>query len=536
MTQPMGSAGTGLRNPIWLLALLAAMLSLQLSLGVCVQEDAFISFRYAQNLVEGHGLVYNPGEPVEGYTNFLWTLFVAVGMGLGIDPVPLSRFGGMASGVALLLLVFGFARNDDADRRVTGGLVAAALVALAPAVISESVQGLETVFFALLVTAGVLMTVRGRRLEASNESGALRALALGTAVTALSAMTRPEGVGVFALALMGAAVWRWREGGRLLARSDLFAVVIFLLIYLPYWLWRFNYYGYPLPNTFYAKTGVGIAAVWSGLDYEWKFLTSNPVLLLLTLWAIYRGIIGRRKDGQAGPKLATDPLFTTAGIVVLGYLLYVISVGGDFKATFRFIVPVLPLWAILVDGAISRNGWPLGALRQWRFGQFVPWVVLLAIVLSSMSSIPKFRQWAEERSWDLQRRTLCGKYLASYADPGDTLAIHSAGIIPFYSGLETIDMWGLSDLHIAHRKMPDKGRRFVPGHFKVDDGYAFARQPTYFVDEQLFVSERPVQDLARRVFRGSRFLDRYETRNVPLDLSDVPRSAPLYFNFVELKR
>jgi hypothetical protein len=272
------------------------------------------------------------------------------------------------------------------------------------------------------------------------------------------------------------------------------------------------------------------------LDYEWRFLVSNPILVLLTLWAVYRGVVGRREDRRAGSTAVEDPLFATAGAVILGYLLYVVSVGGDFKATFRFIVPVLPLWAVLVDGAISRSGWPLGRWRHRRLGRFVPWVVLLAIAVDSMASMPAFRRWAEERAWDLQRRTACGKYLADYADPGDSLAIHSAGIIPFYSGLYTIDMWGLSDLHIAHRKMPETGRRFVPGHFKVDDGYAFSRKPTYFVDEQSFVSESPVPDLAHRIFRGSRFLDRYQTRSAPLDLGDEPGSAPLYFNFVELKQ
>src|SRR5690606_38133881 len=50
-----------------------------------LSDDAFISFRYAQNLVEGHGLVYNPGERVEGYTNFLWTVLAAGVIAFGGD-------------------------------------------------------------------------------------------------------------------------------------------------------------------------------------------------------------------------------------------------------------------------------------------------------------------------------------------------------------------------------------------------------------------------------------------------------------------
>lgn len=53
------------------MALLLGLAACELALGLCVQEDAFISFRYARNLVDGHGLVFNPGERVEGYTNFL---------------------------------------------------------------------------------------------------------------------------------------------------------------------------------------------------------------------------------------------------------------------------------------------------------------------------------------------------------------------------------------------------------------------------------------------------------------------------------
>jgi arabinofuranosyltransferase len=52
-----------------------------------VQDDAFVTLRYAQNLAEGAGLTWNPGERVEGYTNFLWALLLVVAFRLGIDPV-----------------------------------------------------------------------------------------------------------------------------------------------------------------------------------------------------------------------------------------------------------------------------------------------------------------------------------------------------------------------------------------------------------------------------------------------------------------
>ena len=64
-----------------------ALLAWLVSLSWWLTDDAFISFRYARNLLEGHGLVFNPGERVEGYTNFLWVLELAALWGLfGLRP------------------------------------------------------------------------------------------------------------------------------------------------------------------------------------------------------------------------------------------------------------------------------------------------------------------------------------------------------------------------------------------------------------------------------------------------------------------
>ena len=68
------------------------------------QDDAYISFRFARNLVRGHGLVFNVGERVEGYTNFLWTVISAIPMALGhADPLHAMQWLGF------VLLIVGYA-------------------------------------------------------------------------------------------------------------------------------------------------------------------------------------------------------------------------------------------------------------------------------------------------------------------------------------------------------------------------------------------------------------------------------------------
>src|SRR5215208_1233784 len=68
-----------------------------------VIDDAFISFRYAANLAHGHGLVFNPGERVEGYTDFLWTVLIAAFMKVGIDPGQVALLIFLASSSALVV-------------------------------------------------------------------------------------------------------------------------------------------------------------------------------------------------------------------------------------------------------------------------------------------------------------------------------------------------------------------------------------------------------------------------------------------------
>ena len=98
----------------WILAsLLLLLLLLAWSLRF-VQDDAFISFRYAHNLVLGEGLVWNPGERVEGYSNFLWTLAIAAGLGAGIEPV------GFSYGLGLICLAASLLFTYSLGQRLTG--------------------------------------------------------------------------------------------------------------------------------------------------------------------------------------------------------------------------------------------------------------------------------------------------------------------------------------------------------------------------------------------------------------------------------
>jgi len=494
---------------------LLSLAGLMLIQGHCVQEDAFISFRYAANLIDGHGLVYNPGERVEGYTNFLWTVMIAGAMALGADPAVTAHLTGMAAALLLCGLVFCVARMVRPGRRWAG---APALVLLAgtPGLAAEAVQGLETVWFALLVTLGVAMAARAL------ETARTRPAVWSAVALVLAALTRPEGGLVLALTVAG-VLYCARRAGVPVRRWLAIAAGLFVLVYGPYWWLRYDWYGYPFPNTFYAKTGGGVHHLVRGLGYLGRFLLNHPVLALLTAAAVPGARAVFRRDVR--PALAL-PL-----VVTIGYLAYVVVVGGDFKQTWRFVLPVLPLWALLLDG------WATDRLARRRSTVRLAWLLVAAVVLNALPSAYGTLRWSRQRARDLERRTVCGEWLRDNAPADAVLAIHSAGIVPFVSGLRTIDMWGLNDLHIAHRRMPDMGRARPAGHEKVDYDYVFGLAPDYILPRGwALVTDGPYEGIAGAMFQDVAAWEahrrHYRERSVLLPPAPG-ETTPRYFNFVE---
>jgi hypothetical protein len=158
-----------------------------------VCDDAFISFRYADNLVRHGELVWNLGEKVEGYTNFLWTMVMAGVLALGLDPVPWSKMLGITCSLGTIAVVVRFGLRSCGGR---GGAspwdtLPGWMLAAAPAYACWSTGGLETALFTLLATLAFTGYLRERADRARRP--------LSGVCFALAAMTRPEGVLLFGL-------------------------------------------------------------------------------------------------------------------------------------------------------------------------------------------------------------------------------------------------------------------------------------------------------------------------------------------------
>src|SRR5262245_36915742 len=340
-----------------------------------VTDDAYISFVFSRNLAEHGQLAFNLGQPVEGYTSFLWTFVLGLGMLAGIPPEWSSRVLGTGCALATLYVVFRLA-GRALGRRTPWAAVPALLLACSSGFACWSSGGLETQLYTLLVAAALDALV-----AAASQPRALRRAGV---LLALASMTRPEGPMV--AAVLGAA-WlaarlvararRTPSGG---FREEAIAVAWFLGLWAPWFAWRWWYYGWPFPNTYYVKA----SGPWvnpelprqmldNGLYYVWVWLRQSHVLHALPLAVL--GLVAAR------PGTPRFLLTATCAVFSLAYLAYTVSVGGDFMGLHRFIMPMFVVAALAVTlGAEWLAGTLQAARALGRVGALVGPAVAAALV------------------------------------------------------------------------------------------------------------------------------------------------------------
>jgi hypothetical protein len=448
-----------------LLTLSAALLVAHSLVWNFVTDDAFISFVYSRNLAEAGQLVFNLGERVEGYTNFLWTVLLAGLMKIGLMPEITSRALGTMFGIASF---FGCARlmravRSDPEPSAWDALPALFLCA-SPGYACWSSGGLETQMFTFFFTLGAARYLV-RDLDGRAPDG-WTGLWFG-----LAALTRPEGVLFFALTGAHRLVVLLRRRAPL-STGDVAATVAFLALVVPHALWRHHYYGWWLPNTFYIKASGGAGTWGQGGYYLLRMAEALHVWAVLPLAFIAIG-------------LTRGPLRVLAGYVLFVaavFYVYVASVGGDFMGLYRFALPVLPLLFVLAAGSLRAIGERLP-------GRPITGVALVVVLLVAHGAhaLPitrRAQQIGADRGidtpgflrWYTADRAAIGKWFGAHRQPDDFAAVGGAGAQVYYSRIPSLDCYGLSDAYIAHKVKPVSNR---PGHQKYAPlDYQLSRRPT----------------------------------------------------------
>lgn len=431
-------------------------------------DDAMISMRYAQNLANGYGAVWNAGQaPVEGFSNPLWVGLMAF---FHLLPIPGSKISlavqisGALFIAATLFIVKKIA--DEVTDQPTVGLIAAGMTAFYVPLHNWALQGMEVSALVLVVSLASLFAIR--QLKSSQFSLWMYIL-LGVSTLIRIDMFVLFGVIWLAFVLLD---------GNNRRRHLIWGFGTLLVFLLGQTLLRFWYFGDALPNTYYLKmSGV---PVWfraaHGLYVFWQMLWMTNWLLYLVPFVV--AIYWR------------DRYCLLLLTIWVAFSVYSIYVGGDAwehrGGSNRFIANAMPIFFVVFVYAVDKiRSVLISAAGNWeKLGLDLAAAAFFAISLVSFNTMQDAN--ALERFFfrvqplfvkGSQRYTEMGLMIKEMTTEQASVAVVTAGAIPYFSERPAIDLMGKSDPVIAHQKMRVNLSRygivnFRPGHSKWDYAYS----------------------------------------------------------------
>ena len=492
-------------------------------------DDAMVSMRYARNLAEGHGLVWNPGDPpVEGYSNLLWTLGMAVAHLLGLPDGQVSLLV-MVTGALLL------AANLVLVRAIAARLAPAApgtavlamlMTALFFPLAYWTLRGMEVGLMATAILASVLLALRITQGSGRREVWLLAGvLAAGTLIR--DDFVVPAAV-IAAYTTLNTASTDRRAVGLALAAVPLAVVAA-------HTGWRLLYYGDPLPNTYYLKLG--------GVGLDTRLSRGGQVLVELGAISLFAPL-ALAAVGLAGARDVPRRALALPAVVLAGQAAYTAYVGGDawewLGFADRYMAPVVPLLLVLAAlgvralftapaSAAARLAAGLAfafaamfavvpAVREWLFF-FIPragwyqdlagyaplavwfaalsllgargrlrspagapsatgrvaWAVTAALTVLAISAAD-LESWRRANAPEVRADAAMARYglaIREVTDAKASVAVVWAGAIPYFSRRPAVDLLGKSDPVIAHG--PSRPIGFTPGHTKWDYRHSIGR-------------------------------------------------------------
>lgn len=444
-------------------------------------DDSYITMRFAENVSRGLGIVYNEGQRVEGTTSIGFMALLAFFGLIGIRRLDIiAMLIGVLAFIATVVLAWRFI-----SRQHKGPLGRPEAFTLAFLCGSLSIwvwtwSGMETPLLILAYLGAFLIHLH----EQERERGFPWASAL---VTVGAGMLHPDGILIAAPLFLS---WLIPFNRRRAVRGFFYGFLSTILFGV-FWAARWAYFGFPMPNTYYAKmSNAGFGLIRLGIIYFLVFYIATLVPFFATVFGIEL-----RKHWRTWPRwiwLAFGmAAANTAGVV---------SMGGDFYPFHRFMMPSLPLitlvfWKFYRDrtglrpAKISKRVGkqvqaPATAQNQTGQKISVPYsfnkglaksflVVILMNVFAFVWTIQGIMFDALQKV--VKDFTVTGRAFSELMPNDHTVATLPIGAFGFFSGLPILDMAGLVEVSIAHRPLPT-GHHLV-GHEKVDHAYILSFCP-----------------------------------------------------------
>jgi len=433
-----------------------------------IGEDCFITFRYAENFASGKGLVYNAGEWIEGYSNFLWVIILSFFSFLGYNTIDVAKILS-ALFYALILFPASYFFIHTGQKKVHSSRVLVPVLLLFNPMLHYHVDRcLETPLYTFLLLLAFYL-IKYRKYF------------LSSLIFLTVALTRPEG---FIYFCAGAILPLW-DGFKFFLRvrkhismiktrpiSEFF--IPFIVGFLAYIFWRHHAYGYFLPNTVYLKVSKwnfiqnpSVDDLWN-FTVSWSFLPLLAIISFIFLLKVRKG--SREKKGVF--------ILGVASLLIIAYNTYI---GKVLAEPFRHLVPLIPFLIIIIGEGFRQVAEKLKNL-------FLIWTIAIIIGLMNFYTVNNYDAPASRlhirtiqflTKWDLIERIrwFFGPPLWLNGEAGEAIrkiipkdslgAVDQMGQFGYYSKLRLIDLGGLIDTHIAHQGFSKE--------------YLFSRNPDYCI-------------------------------------------------------
>lgn len=466
-------------------------------------DDAYISFRYGKNMINGNGLVFNKGEYVEGYTNLLWTVITAPFT--FIEFVDVSYFTLTLGLIISILNIFILIKLSNFFNYEYKGMpeyilfLPAIFFALDDSIAFWAIGGMEFPLYTLFILSTAYFY-----FKINDDKKNIYYLFL---MLMFCTLTRPEGNMIFILTIFHMIIHRKEIDNFRIKIIKLFT--LYLIFFNVYYGFKYFYYGQIIPNTFYAKgvTDFGMNLI-LGLKYFALCIGSRFYIFIFILFIPFK-------------KITLNFRFSYLLIFVCIYILYLIAVGGDWMIANRFFVPIIPFMYLLSTIGFCYFINKLSVYfslkdKLFNVSKFVNYTIIvisLALFITTMA-ILEYNQLIikdENAQYEMQW-SMFGKWLKKNVPPSTVIAVGPAGKIPYYSNLYTIDMWGLNNAHISKTN----SKRLQAGHKKFDFEYVLSFNPEFIIGYAGFTDE----EMPKRYEKFNAPEDKYKSLDVVFRLRD----------------
>ncbi|MGI6394739.1 MAG: hypothetical protein ACOX2F_08480 [bacterium] len=400
-----------------------------------VKDDAFITFRFSRNLVSWGEFAFNRGIKVEGFTNFLWVLILAIPALLKIDQLIFAKIVSflLSAGAILYLWKTTEVFNQNKKDNILVPLSVTTIFASGTSFALWTMSGLENGLFMFLILSGLYHTYTSKKKT-------------GVLLLTLSCLTRPEGhlFLIAGAAILGFEIIKEKKLGK---EVLIWFLIPFSILSL-YHIFRFYYYGSLFPNTFLVKgspllndvfrinTKNGFALEGTSVRYIKEFLdfNLNKYLLLLS----FASLITRKKE-----QLLKNLFFF---FIVTAFFVYHIKIGKDSMIFYRLFLPIMPILAYLSIEGVKNISSLFHIPKKFSGLVSVASALPLCVGMMSFSHSNENKSLNRYMERSAASHQALGHYLVENAKENDVVAFQDMGGTPYIaSNLNFFDTIGVVD-------------------------------------------------------------------------------------------